>query len=192
MLQEYITLHVQLGQTQGQILVRKSLLRTKTNSSPSTALLQKRLSPAPIKLLCGPFPCSGGFSEVYSHCCGSIQTSSCLDAAWKECSGILNCRIKQKQQPLLHGATLQRKPLAVTNLWELKEGRAAQKGSWFSPEDRSWCPLCTGLQWFSWNKRILCTDTTLSQAWLGYYLNLLSGNAHGNTLEQKLNELSWN
>lgn len=61
MLQEYITLHVQLGQTQGQILVRKSLLRTKTNSSPSTALLQKRLSPAPIKLLCGPFPCSGGF-----------------------------------------------------------------------------------------------------------------------------------
>lgn len=32
MLQEYTTLHVQLAQTQGQILVRKFLLRNKTNS----------------------------------------------------------------------------------------------------------------------------------------------------------------
>lgn len=91
MLQEYITLCVELGQTHGQILERKSLLRTKTNSHPpSTALLQKGLSPAPFKRLCSPFPCSGGV--FYCHCCGSIQTGSCLDAAWKECSGILNCR----------------------------------------------------------------------------------------------------
>lgn len=90
LLQEHCTFHEELAQIHGQILARKSLLRTKANShSPAQAPSRRRAAPA-------SFNFSTALCHTQEHlvrlCSGSIQTASCLQAAGKEHASTLNCR----------------------------------------------------------------------------------------------------